>query len=137
VTRPPAFNTPPSITDESLRNGQSRTLNDAIRQISDRLGRYRGGGEDNPIMAIAQLVDGEAFNVFLRSGEDVRVEHSLGRVPAMIAYYRNADGRIGTAVGHPDGGTPSLGDPINIKPWDAETVYLRATRDGNYQVVIA
>lgn len=133
--KPEALSLGLPLTDETLTINLTRTVSDRLTELQDFVAPR--GGDAGPFVSLAAAVGGEVFRVTLNQDADTPIEHTLTRTPSAIIYSCALDGRAGQAVGSAVGGTPAPSDPINTTAWTPTTAFLRATRAGEYIVILA
>ena len=125
VAEQPAFIAPDPVrpADDSFE----RDVRESLDAIRDSLQSIQQGGM-RAIAAVAQgaFVEGEVL-----SGEDVEVQHGLGRIPDQVLISSAQDGLAGEILGAPGGVAGG-----NITRWTVDSVFVRASRTAVYQFVV-
>lgn len=125
VAEQPAFIAPDFIrpSDENFE----RDVREALDAFSDALQSIQQGG----LRAVAAVAGGVFVEGEVLSGEDVQVDHGLGRIPSQVMISSAQDGLAGEILGAPGGVAGG-----NAALWTVESVFVRASRTAVYQFVV-
>lgn len=111
-----------------------RHLTDVIERNNQEMRDFLGdlGGAERSLAPFASLFGGILARADLDPATETLIPHTLGAVPQFILLSVDMDGLGGVVYGHPAAG----GGTLNETAWTNSEVYLKASRAGDFQVVI-
>lgn len=114
-----------------------RSIERNFQAVRAWIERY-GNVERNDLAQLSTLLGGQYFEIDVPASAepdaDTRLDHSLGRIPAMVAHAVDLYGRAGRLFAAPQGGDYTLGH--NQAAWTESRAFVRASVTSRYALII-